>query len=143
MLAPLLNDLAAIMQSELKKSFVVRLDGQQIIARKRNFGYVPEIEEQRRFLAQIVDLLIKKEQAVLAKNGGDLQAIRFPEEDSQIDAGLGILTDMLMELEDVDFILKDPSFIKHMEQLNSFNWKFYHEEVYPYIYWKKRNFDDE
>ena len=131
------------MQSELKKSFVVRLDGQQIIARKRNFGYVPEIEEQRRFLAQIVDLLIKKEQAVLAKNGGDLQAIRFPEEDSQIDAGLGILTDMLMELEDVDFILKDPSFTKHMEQLNSFNWKHYHETIYPYIYYKKRNFDDE
>ena len=126
-----------------KEAIVVRLDGQQIIAGKRNFGYVPEIEEQRRFLAQVIDLLISKERAVLAKNGGDIQAIKFPEEDSSIDTGVGILVNMLMELEDVDFILKDPSFTKHMEQLNCFNWKFYHEEIYPHIYWKRRDFDNE
>ena len=126
-----------------KEAIIVRLDGQQIIAGKRNFGYVPEIEEQRRFLAQVIDLLISKERAVLAKNGGDIQALKFPKEDSSIDTGLGILMNMLQELEDVDFILKDPSFTKHMEQLHSFDWKFYHEHIYPFIYWKRRDFDNE
>ena len=128
---------------KMNKDNITLLDGQQIIARKHKFDYIPEIEEQRRFLSRFIDLLLEKEQEILAENGGDMQAIKFPMEDSSLDIHLGIFMDILRQLEDVDFILKEPSFSKHMEQLNCFNWKFYHEEIYPYIFWKKRNFDNE
>jgi len=127
----------------MNKNNITCLDGQQITAKKHEFGYMPEIEEQRRFLSRFIDLLLKKEQEILAENGGDMQAIQFPAEDSTLDAHVGIFVTALSELEDIDFILKEPSFNKHMEQLNCFNWRFYHEQIYPYIFWKKRNFDNE
>jgi len=121
---------------------VIRLDGQQIIARKMRFGYCPEIEEQRRFLAQLIDMLIKMEDQVLEENGGDMQTVKFACPRSKLDTALGIFVQSLQDLEDVKTILKEPSFNRHMEQLNCFNWKFYHEHIYPFIYWKRLKLDD-
>jgi len=123
-------------------SNLFRLDGQQIIAGKKSFGYCPEIEEQRRFLAQLIDMLIKMENEVLGENGRDIQAVKFANKRSKIDTVLGVFVQVLQEFEDVKLLLKEPSFNRHMEQLNCFDWKFYHENIYPYIFWKKLKLDD-
>ena len=131
------------MENGLKEAVVVRLDGQQIKARKMRFGYNPELEEARSFLARMVDYLKEKERIALAENDGDMQAVKFPPRGSDLDTALGIFSEVLRELDGVEFLLKEPSFNEHLKSLDSFNWKFFHEHTFPYIFHKKLKFDDE
>ena len=106
-------------------SDVCQLDGQQLKARKRCFGYDDELESQRRFIALFVDFLLNKETMVLAKKKGTIESIKFPPQFSNIDTAVGVFVKIISEMSSIKILMRETSFNEHLQSLTCFNWQFY------------------
>ena len=106
-------------------SSICQLDGQQIKARKRSFGYNDELESQRRFISLYVDFLLNKEDIFLAKKGSGCESIKFPPKFSNIDIAVSVFVRILSEMDCIKLLMREPSFNEHLLSLKCFNWQFY------------------
>lgn len=104
---------------------VLRLDGQQILAQEYDFCYDEGIENERRFIALFVDFLLLIEKQLLKKNGHNLEQIKFPHKNSDLDKSLGMFVLSLSKIANIEKLMRDCSFNLHLNSLSCFDWNLY------------------
>ena len=103
-------------------SDVIYLDEQQILAGKKDFGYTPQVEAQRRCLVLLSQIIFQQERVTFSRIGNRELGVSPP--GSILESHVNYFFMMLMRCGDIEIIAKEKTFNKILGRHISLNWEF-------------------
>jgi len=106
-----------------KRASITHLDGQQILAKKRDFGYSKEVEDERRFIICMADIVKAKEAEILRRNGGDKMQLFVKDHDHELWEYMVTFKESSWDSPHIDILKREPSFNQYLELIVCIDWK--------------------